>query len=148
MYVEVNPMPLVSVTRFRARSTRFVPLFELHFKRTIAQIRKAEGFLAGAVQRDTDLAFWTMTIWRDERAIHAYVASGAHRTAMPHLRDWGIEASVTRWTQDCADLPEWPKAVQRMRDEGRASKLRHPGPHHADISFPEVHSAHMARLSP
>lgn len=139
-------MPLVSVTRFRARSIRFVPLFAHHANRTVAQIRKAEGFLAGAVKRDTDLAFWTMTVWRDGRAMHAYVASGAHRTAMPHLRDWGIEASVIRWTQDGTDLPDWPEAVQRMRDEGRASKLRHPGPHHADISFPEAHAAHTARL--
>jgi heme-degrading monooxygenase HmoA len=139
-------MPLVSVTRFRARSIRFVPLFMLHAGRTIAQIRKTEGFLAGAVKRDADLAFWTMTVWRDARAMHAYVASGAHRTAMPHLRDWGIEASVIRWTQDGADLPDWPEAVERMRDEGRASKLRHPGPHHADISFPEADAAHMARL--
>lgn len=141
-------MPLICVTRFRARSIRFVPLFAIHANRTIAQIRKAEGFVAGAVRRDTDLAFWTMTVWRDERAMHAYVASGAHRTAMPHLRDWGIEASVIRWTQEGADLPNWSEAVQRMHDEGQPLKLRHPGPHHADISFPEAPAAHTARLGP
>ncbi len=64
-------MTLVSVTRFRLRSVRFVPFFILHANRTIAQIRKADSFVAGAVQRDTDLAFWTVTVWRDERAMSA-----------------------------------------------------------------------------
>lgn len=128
-------MPLVSVTRFRARSLRFVPLFMLHANRAIAQIRRSEGFLAGTVQRDAELAFWTITVWRDERAMHAYVASGAHRTAMPHLRDWSIEASVVRWEQDGAGLPEWAEIFGRMLDEGRPSALRHPGPLHADLAF-------------
>jgi hypothetical protein len=56
---------LVSVTRFRLRSIRFAPFFILHANRTIAQIRKADGFLAGAVKRGAALAFWTLTVWRD-----------------------------------------------------------------------------------
>ncbi|WP_245496923.1 hypothetical protein [Rhizobium leguminosarum] len=32
--------------------------------------------------------------------MHGYVASGAHRSAMPHLRDWAAEASVVRWMVD------------------------------------------------
>jgi hypothetical protein len=67
------------VTRFRLRSVLYFPLFVLHANRTIAQIRKADGFLAGVVQRDADLAFWTLTLWRDEHAMRAYGASGAHR---------------------------------------------------------------------
>lgn len=50
-------MTLVSVTRFRLRSMRFVPIFILHTNRTIAEIRKADGFVAVAVQRDADHAF-------------------------------------------------------------------------------------------
>ena len=99
---------LVSVTRFRLRSIRYLPFFLLHADRTIAQIRKADGFVAGAVQRDDRLAFWTLTVWRDEQAMRAYGASGAHRKAAPHLAEWADEASVDHWTQSGGNLPEWP----------------------------------------
>jgi quinol monooxygenase YgiN len=139
-------MPLVSVTRFRARSIGLLPLFAFHAQRTITQVRKAEGFLSGVVRRDHDLAFWTMTVWRDESAMRAYVASGAHRKAMPHLFDWGEQACVVRWTQECADLPAWRTAVLRMRTEGVPSRLKHPGPQHADLSFRDPEMTFGTRL--
>jgi heme-degrading monooxygenase HmoA len=121
-------MSLVSVTRFRLRSVRFAAFFILHANRTIAQIRKADGFLAGAVRREADLAFWTLTVWRDEHAMHAYRASGAHRKAVPHLADWADEASVAHWSQPGSALPDWPDAIRRLRDEGRPLTLHHPVP--------------------
>jgi hypothetical protein len=127
----VNPSEgdtLVSVTRFRLRSLRFVPFFMLHANRTIAQIRKADGFVAGAVRREADLAFWTLTVWRDETAMRAYGACGAHRKAAPHLAEWADEASVVHWTQRGGELPDWPEAVRRLREQGRAVRLVHPAP--------------------
>ena len=138
---------LVSVTRFHLRSVRYFPFFMIHANRTIAQIRKADGFITGAVQRDDRQAFWTLSVWRDERAMRAYGASGAHRTALPHLADWADEAGVVHWRQAGADLPSWPEAVRRLRDEGRSSRLRHPGPAHADRSFAEPHMTDGMRLS-
>jgi hypothetical protein len=137
---------LVSVTRFRLRSIRFAPFFVLHASRTIAQIRKADGFVAGAVQRDATLAFWTLTVWRDQHAMRAYGASGAHRKAVPHLADWADEASVGHWTQPGSDLPEWPEAVRRLRDEGRPLTLRHPVPNHSEHSFAEPQMINGMRL--
>lgn len=139
-------MPLISVTRFRSRSIVFLPLFALHANKSMGQARKADGLLSGAVQRQADGSFWTMTVWRDERAMHAYVASGAHRLAMPHLRDWAIEASVVRWVDENPTLPTWQEAARRMREEGRSSKLRHPGPDHADCTYPEADTAAGMRL--
>lgn len=72
-------MPLISVTRFRSRSVLFLPFFALHANRAMGQARKADGLLSGAIQRQTDGSFWTMTVWRHERAMRGYVASGAHR---------------------------------------------------------------------
>jgi hypothetical protein len=100
---------LVSVTRFRLRSLRFLPFFILHTNRTLAQIRKADGILGGAVRRDAKLAFWTLTVWRDQHAMRAYGASGAHRKAAPHLAEWGDQASVCRWTQQDAICPNGRK---------------------------------------
>ena len=139
-------MPLISVTRFRSRSVLFLPLFALHANKSMGQARKADGLLSGAVQRQTDGSFWTMSVWRDERAMHAYVASGAHRSAMPHLRDWAVEASVVRWVADSSALPTWDEAASRMRGEGRSSKLRHPGPDHAARAYPEADAAGGMRL--
>lgn len=139
-------MPLISVTRFRSRSIVFLPLFALHASRAMHQARKADGLLCGAVQRQTDGSFWTMSVWRDERAMHSYVASGVHRSAMPHLRNWALEASVVRWMSDSLTLPNWDEAARRMREAGRSSKLRHPGPHHAARDYPEADIASGMRL--
>jgi hypothetical protein len=116
-------MSLVSVTRFRLRCIRFAPFVILHAHRTIAQIRKANGLVAGAVKRDADLAVWTMTVWRDGHAMRTYTASFAHRKAIPHVVDWADEASVGHWTQPGSDLPDWPEAVRRLREEGHPLTL-------------------------
>jgi len=113
-------MPIVSVTRVRLRSVRFLPLFFIHAHRILAQLRRAEGHLAGAVQREGDLAYWTATVWRDEIAMQAFVASGAHLRAMPRMHDWCSEAGTVRWVQDCPYLPDWAEAARRLQDEGRA----------------------------
>ena len=139
-------MPLISVTRFRSRSVLLLPFFALHANRAMGQARRADGLLSGSVQRQTDGSFWTMTVWRDERAMHDFVASGAHRSAMPHLRDWAVEASVVRWMVDSPALPTWHEAARRMRDEGRPSKLRHPGPDHAVLAYQEARTAYGMRL--
>ena len=137
---------VVSVTRFRLRSLRFLPFFLLHANRTIAQIRKTDGFLAGAVQREADLVFWTMTVWRDEHAMRAYGASGAHRKAAPRLSEWADEASVGRWSQVGDNLPEWPEAVRRLREEGRPLTLRHPAPDHFEQQVAEAQMTSGMRL--
>jgi hypothetical protein len=140
------PMTLASVTRFRLRAVRFLPVLMLHANRTIAQIRKADGFLAGAVQRDADLAFWTMTLWRDQHAMRADGASGAHRKAAPHLAEWADEARGVNWLQTGSDLPNWPQAVRRLRDDGRPLSLRHPGPNRGDRSFADPQMTQGMRL--
>lgn len=141
-----SPTTLVSVTRFRLRSLRFAPFFILHANRTIAQIRRADGFVAGAVQRDAGLAFWTLTVWRDEYAMRAYGASGAHRKAVPHLADWADEASVVHWAQPGSELPEWPEAIHRLRQEGRPLTIRHPARTHAEHPFAESRMINGMRL--
>jgi hypothetical protein len=139
-------MSIVSVTRFRLRGLRYLPFFMIHAQRSLMQIRRADGYLAGAIRRDPDLAYWTLSVWRDERALLAYVTSGAHRTSMPKLADWGDEASTVRWDQDGFDLPDWSVAIERMQKEGRPLPLRHPAPSHATVSFAESQPFQMSRM--
>ncbi|RYC29747.1 DUF3291 domain-containing protein [Lichenibacterium minor] len=141
-------MPFVSLTRLRLRSIRFLPAFARHNLRTLAQVKAAPGFRGGSLLADRGWAFWTLTAWDGQDAMRAYMTAGAHRTAMPYLLEWCDEASVAHWTQDGDALPSWAEADRRMRDEGRPSKLRHPGPHHADLGFRAARTAVTAPLRP
>ena len=141
-------MPFVSVTRLRLRSIRFLPAFVRHNLRALAQVKAAPGFRGGSLLADRALAFWTLTAWDDPAAMRAYMTAGAHRASMPYLLDWCDEASVAHWEQDGDALPEWTEAERRMRGEGRPSKLRHPGPRHADLGFRPARTAVAAALRP
>ena len=141
-------MPFVSVTRLRLRSIRFLPAFVRHNRRTLAQVKAAPGFRGGSLLADRALAFWTLTAWDSPEAMRAYMTTGPHRTAMPHLLDWCDEASVAHWDQDGDALPDWPEADRRMRGEGRPSRLRHPGPDHAGLGFGPARTAFTAPLRP
>jgi hypothetical protein len=111
-------------------------MFGFHAQRSISQIRNANGCICMALLKDKGRVFWTMTMWADELSMKAYMITGSHRKAMPRLTGWADEASVVHWYQDHPERPDWAEAARRMRADGRPSKLRHPGPHHADLSFP------------
>jgi hypothetical protein len=128
-------MPFISLTRLRIRSIRFLPLFAPHTLRSIAQIRNAPGFQRGALLNDRKWTFWTMTAWDSPESMRAYMISGAHKQAMPKLLHWCDEASVAHWQEDEAELPAWTEADQRMRTQGRISKVLHPSPNHATLTY-------------
>lgn len=128
-------MAFVSITRLRLRALRFVPLFALDALRTTAQVRRADGYLTGAILRDRALTFWTMTVWRDAADMKRYIVDGSHLKAMPKLMHWCDEASITHWTTETADLPGWDEADRRMRGEGRPSKVRYPSAGHAALDY-------------
>ena len=77
-------MTFVSLTRLRIRSVRFVPLFALHTWRSMRQVKHAPGFQTGAILADRSWTFWTMTAWDDQESMRQFMASGSHKTAMPH----------------------------------------------------------------
>ena len=130
-------MAFVSITRLRIRSFRFMPLFIPYTLRSLRQVKRAPGFRGGSLLPDRNLVFWTMTTWDSEQSMRAYMLNGAHRKAMPHLLEWCDEASVVHWDRAEDGLPQWTEADQRMRREGRASKVRHPSPNHAALTFRE-----------
>jgi len=129
-------MIFISITRLRLRSIRFLPGFLIYASRSLRQCKRMPGFGGGSLLADRKLTFWTMTLWTDQSAMRAYVASGAHLKAMPKLRHWCDEASLVHWTQNHPTPPTWPEAAGRMRTAGRASKINHPSPDHATLSFP------------
>ena len=128
-------MIFVSLTRLRIRSIRFVPWFAFHTWRSLKQVKKAPGFLTGALLPDRSWTFWTMTAWDSQDSMRQYMISGNHKEAMPHLVKWCDEASVAHWMQGDAELVPWSEADKRMRETGRPSKVRNPSPHHVDLSY-------------
>lgn len=120
-------MPIVSVTRLRVHSVRFLPAFTWHTFQSARQLRSAAGFLGGAISADVGRrTFWTTTVWKDDAAMRDYRNSGWHRRAMPHLLDWCDEASVAHWPQQGARVPPGAEALAQMLTIGRLSKVRHP----------------------
>src|SRR4051794_28078517 len=123
-------MPLVSITRLRIRSWRYLPSFVIQSFRGARQAAAAEGHLPTALLRDRDNTFWTATSWSSEAGMKAFMHSGVHGPVMKRLLTWCDEAAVVRWTQDAAALPDWNEAHRRLQLEGRRSKVDHPSPAH------------------
>jgi hypothetical protein len=124
------PMPVVSITRLRVRSWRYLPMFILRSLLSARQAAAAEGNLATTLLRDRHKAFWTRTIWTTEAAMKSFMQSGTHGKVMRKLLQWCDEAALVRWTQDTANLPTWEEAHKRLQAEGRRSKVNHPSRDH------------------
>jgi hypothetical protein len=123
-------MPLISVTRLRVRSWRFMPAFIFRAVRTRDQALAASGSIAVNLKRGPRNAFWTCTAWDSEASMRAFMVAQPHGAAMRKLMEWCDEASVVHWTQDMPALPTWTEAHRRMQQEGRPSKVNHPSPAH------------------
>ena len=121
-------MTLISITRLRVRSWRFMPAFLLYALRSAKEATSAAGNLAAKVFNDRHRTFWTMTSWTDEAAMKKFIVAGAHGVAMKKLLEWCDEASVVHWTQETDELPSWKEAHARMQRDGRRSKVHHPTP--------------------
>lgn len=127
----------VSLTRLRIRSAWLLPAFFLYAMRSESQVRNAAGFRKGALLPDRKRTFWTITLWDSADHMRAFMTSGAHMQAMPKLLHWCDQASVAHWQTDEDALPSWEDAAQRMRTQGRASKVLHPASGHADLTYDE-----------
>ena len=133
-------MPVISVTRLRVRSFRYLPGFIFFALRSGRQARHATGNLGVALLNDAHSAFWTCTAWRDEAAMRAFMLAMPHRRAMARLADWCDEASVVHWIEESPTLPGWHEAHRKMVADGRRSKVKHPSPAHEafQIAPPKV----------
>ena len=124
-------MPTCSITRLRLRRFVFLPGFIVHSLRSTRQAETSPGFLGGYLALGPRLTFWTVTLWRDQQAMRDYRRTGSHLEAMPKLLNWCDEASVATLEGETQALPDAQQAAERLRDEGRVSKVLHPSPGHA-----------------
>jgi quinol monooxygenase YgiN len=119
-------MPVISITRLRVRSWRFLPAFLFAALRIVKQARGADGNMGVSVLRDRRKAFWTSTAWESEAAMKAFMLANPHGPVMRKLLEWCDEAALAHWTQESAELPSWTEAHRQLLRYGRTSKVNHP----------------------
>jgi len=119
-------MPVVSVTRLRVRSPRYLPPFLFQALRAVWQAKRSEGNLDVGLLWDADSTFWTCTVWSTDAAVKGFMLASPHREAMRRLLEWCDEAALVRWEQATSEAPNWQEAHRRMQAEGRRSKVNHP----------------------
>jgi hypothetical protein len=139
-------MPLVSITRLRVRSLRYLPAFLLGSLRSAREAKNASGNLAVSVLNDANLAFWTRTLWADERSMRAFMLAPAHRRVMPKLLQWCDEAAVTHWLQEMPEPPSWQEVHRRLQQEGRTSRVDHPSEAQLRFEIPPPRTARQLTL--
>jgi len=121
----------VSVTRLRIRRWWFLPAFAIHAVRSRRQLKSSPGFVCGSLAPEPWFAFWTATVWTDEKSMKAFRNSGAHLKAMPRLSRLCDEASYVHWQQDDETIPTSAAMFERLRDTGKLSKVLHPSVAHS-----------------
>jgi hypothetical protein len=119
-------MALVSVTRLRIRSWRYLLPFALYSLRATGQARRSAGFLGGWVGSSGNRAFWTVTVWTDEAAMKRYRDNGVHKAAMPKMLDWADEGAMARYEQPAPEPPDGAGSYTALLSRGRTSKVRRP----------------------
>jgi hypothetical protein len=122
-------MNVASLTRLRLRSSLYLPRFIFYALRSIHQTKQASGCL-GATARRANGSFWTITLWKDVESMRAFMLSGAHRSAMPHLVNWCDEAATARFEWAESTLPGWDIAEQHMASHGKLSPVKYPSAAH------------------
>lgn len=128
-------MPLISVTRLRVRSVRFLPAFLWYSFKSNQQAKQAQGNLASSIRAAGKNVFWTKTVWEDEASMRSFMRSGSHREVMPKLQNWCDEASVVHWQSERATSTTWEEAETAMFTSGRFSSLTHPSIAHQNHRF-------------
>lgn len=109
---------VVSVTRLRMRRWRDVPAFLRASLRLRRDLAAAPGAVTlGLAAEPFARTFWTLSAWRDEESLKAYVGSPGHAAAMRRFRRLMADADSARWTTD-GGRPSWDEARERLARKG------------------------------
>lgn len=141
-------MTIVSVTRLRLRSIRFLPRLYWETRKIRRSLEKAPGFLGGKLLADRKCTFWTMSMWKDADSMRAFRNSGVHAAVVPNLDKWCDEAAVAHWETEDDRLPSWKEAHRRMIESGKQSSLKFQSADHKARMFREPYTANWRDILP
>lgn len=119
-------MVLVSVTRLRVRSYRHLLPFIWYAVRSALQAKGSPGNIAVRLRKTKRFAFWTLTLWENDRAMRGFRVASPHRDAMRKLPYWCDEASDAHWDHDAQAMPSWKEAAEKLSASGQLSKVLYP----------------------
>lgn len=134
-------MVFVSVTRLHLKSPLYLPLFVGNVALSTWQILNTPGFLSGRLLQDSNLTFWTLTLWEEAAAMKFYRTSGAHRSAMLQIQNWCDESSFVHWSQEDSNLPNWLESHRRILKNGWFTQLPQPSQAHLERQISKPKSA-------
>ena len=129
-------MYFVSLTRLRLRSIIYLPSFYMANERAVKQITHTDGFIKGFELIDKGLTFWTVSVWTTDAAMKYFRNNGAHQQAMRKLPGWCSEASYAHWMQETDTIPDWEFMYQKLINEGKVTKVKHPTERQAEKLYP------------
>lgn len=110
---------LVLLTYLPLARRRHTPGFLLHTLRITAQLRRSPGLLGYALRAEPLAGrFWTLSAWRDEESLDAFVRTPPHARTMTALAARMGATRFIRWTLAGAQLPPgWDDALRRWRED-------------------------------
>lgn len=104
---------VASVTRLRLARWRDVPRLLVTALRLRRTFPLGEGAVAvGLAAEPLGRTFWTLTLWRDDAALLAYMRSPEHAAAMRSFRTALADTASARWRTRFR--PTWSDARQRV----------------------------------
>jgi heme-degrading monooxygenase HmoA len=115
---------VIMATRFAVSSRRHLPRVFNATRPLWTQLPSADGLMGYTMQasllRGT---LSTLSVWRDDEALRAFVRSAAHRSTAAGTRRWMSSSTFADWTAAGADLPPpWSTAERHLA----SSRTGHP----------------------
>ncbi len=94
--------------------------FDEHTQRVVASLRAQPGLLGYSVRRQVlGNEVWTMTAWRDEAALSAFVRGPTHQAAISNGAPALQSVRFCRFTLPATDLPlTWSHAERLLEESG------------------------------
>lgn len=106
----------VSITGLRLRNILHYPVFAFHAVRSMRQAQQAPGNLS-AEARTVNGIHHTLTVWRDEKTMRAYLVAGAHLAAMKAFRSI---ATGKTFGFIASEPPDWRDVPHIWETKGRS----------------------------
>ncbi len=94
---------------------RTIPRFLVYTKKIQDQLSESHGLMGYSLRAHfLKKDFWTLSVWQDLEALHAFAFSGFHRTVMKSLRHEMGPTQFIRWELSGSVVPpSWEEALQR-----------------------------------
>jgi quinol monooxygenase YgiN len=121
--------------------------FVFHTVQVVKQLESAEGLLGySLLARPLSKRFWTLSVWKDEDALRAFVQHPPHVRVMTALAPHMDKTKFAQWMVKGSQLPlRWDDALRRLTGgEGMSTRMvTSVGDANAQKRFIESHKAFL-----